>query len=155
MKRFLLFWFMLLALSFGFLNLSFNHGTLSLEPGTCACLYAAVPNAVNYQGRYREYGQPVTGPRTMHFYIYNTATGLGNGSGANGSLWDMGFGDNTSNNPQVWVSSGIFNVVLTPNVDLRNQPLYLEMQVIPAGSNSYKTFAPGTSSPQTGMRFMQ
>ena len=39
-----------------------------------SCLMAEVPAEITYQGRLREYGQPVNGTRTMRFTIYDAAS---------------------------------------------------------------------------------
>ena len=79
-------------------------------------LHAGVPAQITYQGMLKEYGQPVTGTRTMDFSIYPVATG-----GA--SLW-------SSNGNSVTVTNGVFSQTLTPTFDLRaNQELYIELFV--------------------------
>lgn len=81
-------------------------------------LYAAVPNAVNYQGQYTEYGQPITGIRTMSFTIFDASS---NGN----QVW-------TSGAQSVQVTNGIFSYTLNPGVDMRAQStgvLYLEINV--------------------------
>ncbi len=78
-------------------------------------LIFAMTAKITYQGRLREYGTPVNGTRTMNFRIWDAAT--------SGNLkWNY---DNVTVN----VSSGIFTVQLTPTVDWRNGPYYLETTV--------------------------
>ncbi|MFH1415201.1 MAG: hypothetical protein ABIH89_03845 [Elusimicrobiota bacterium] len=80
------------------------------------CLvFAGVPNEINYQGRLRESDVGVTGNRTFKFNIYDADSG-GN------LLW-------TSNDHVIFVSSGVFNHVLEPDVDWRKQDLWIETLV--------------------------
>jgi microcystin-dependent protein len=89
---------------------------------TVTALYADVPNEITYQGRLREYGQPVTGTRTMNFRIYRSATGPG-------TAWESG-------NVGVAVSSGTFAYTLTPDIDWRQKDYWIETTV------SGKTLSP-------------
>lgn len=78
-----------------------------------ADLWADVPVEITYQGRMREYGQPVTGVRSMRFGIYDAAT---NGS----QKW-------VSNDVNVSVSSGVFTYTLTPTtIDWRGKDYWIE-----------------------------
>lgn len=79
-----------------------------------ACLWADVPNEITYQGRLREYGQPVNGSRTMRFSIYDAVT---NGT----QRW-------TSGDVNVTVSSGVFTYALAPSsIDWRVKDYWIEI----------------------------
>ncbi|MCX5782381.1 MAG: hypothetical protein NT145_06725 [Elusimicrobia bacterium] len=78
-------------------------------------LFADVPNEIVYQGRLKEYGQPVSGSRSMVFEIYPAASG--------------GIASWTSGAQSVNVSSGIFSYVLTPNVDWRGKDFWIQITV--------------------------
>jgi len=77
--------------------------------------YADVPKEVTYQGRLREYGQPVNGTRTMDFRIYSSASGPG-------LVWESG-------NVSVDVTTGTFSFGLTPNVDWRQKDYWIETTI--------------------------
>lgn len=85
-------------------------------------LFAQVPDEITYQGRLREYGQPVTGTRVMSFKVYHTATGPG-------LDWESG-------NKTVKVSSGAFTCALSPDIDWCLQDYWIEAVV------SGKTLSP-------------
>ena len=79
-------------------------------------LYGGVPSGINYQGRYEENGQPVTGQRSFRFNLYNAATG-------GTLLW-------TSGDVSINVVDGLFNYVLNcRDIDWRNNDVYLEVVV--------------------------
>jgi len=79
-------------------------------------LFADVPNEITYNGRLREYGQPITATRTMNFKIYDDAS-------AGASPWGSG-------NVTVAVSSGVFSYILSPqNVDWKKKDYWLETTV--------------------------
>ncbi len=81
-----------------------------------AVLFADVPAEITYQGRLREYGQPVNGTRTMCFRIFD-APAAGN------QAW-------SSADVPIAVSSGVFSCILTPSgVDWRKKDYYLETVV--------------------------
>jgi hypothetical protein len=79
------------------------------------CAYADVPNEVTYQGRLREYDQPVSGTRTMNFRIYGSASGTG-------FLWESG-------NVDIVVTTGTFNYMMRPDVDWRVKDCWIETVV--------------------------
>ncbi len=82
--------------------------------------YAGVPQEINYQGYYRESGRPVTGDRTMKFCITDGTYG----PGATQPYWC------TANNmPPVSISTGLFNVTITPTVDWGMVTPYIEVTV--------------------------
>ncbi|MFH1321323.1 MAG: tail fiber domain-containing protein [Bacteroidota bacterium] len=64
----------------------------------CNLLFAATPNIINYQGRLRQDGQPVSGNKQMWFKIYDAPSG-GN------IIWSVA-------NVPVSVSTGVFNYKL-------------------------------------------
>lgn len=108
------------AAVFRWLMLLSAFAVLFLLPASS--VFAAVPARINYQGRLKENGLPVNGNRQIEFGIFNDPTG--------------GTELYTQNEPSVLVSSGLFNVVLTPGaeVDWRSQnALYLRISVGPVG----------------------
>src|SRR3989339_869613 len=78
----------------------------------CTSLYATVPNEITYDGYLKEYGQPVTGTRTMCFKIYDAAI---NGN----EKWSSG-------NTSVTIKNGVFNKMLLPLIDWRGGDYYIE-----------------------------
>jgi microcystin-dependent protein len=78
-------------------------------------LFAEVPNELNYSGRLREFGSPVTGDRTMNFKIYSTAKDPG-------LVWESG-------NQTIQVKNGVFQTVLYPAVDWRGKNYWIETVV--------------------------
>jgi len=78
----------------------------------CVSLHAEVPGEITYQGHLKEYGQAVTGTRTMCFKIYDAVSG-GN------EKW-------SSENTSVTVKNGMFNKILTPSIDWRGRDYYIE-----------------------------
>lgn len=84
--------------------------TVSVLIFAMVSLFAGVPNEINYNGRLKEYNQPVTGTRTMCFKIYDAA-----GS----EKWSSG-------NVSVVVNGGIFNYKMAPNIDWRGGDFYIE-----------------------------
>ncbi|MCX7716755.1 MAG: hypothetical protein N2Z73_04995 [Endomicrobia bacterium] len=79
-------------------------------------LFADLPPGINYQGRYEEAGQPVTGTRTFRFNLYNAATG-------GTLLWSSG-------DVNINVVDGLFNYVLNcGGIDWRSNDVYLEITV--------------------------
>lgn len=80
-----------------------------------AFVYAAVPNEIAYQGRIREFNQLVTGAKDIEIAIFSQETG-GN------AVYTQTF-NNTA------VVNGIFNVMLSPNVDWRNGDHWLQTTI--------------------------
>ncbi|MCS7227923.1 MAG: phage tail protein, partial [Endomicrobia bacterium] len=79
-------------------------------------LFGGIPPGINYQGRYEEAGQPVTGTRTFRFNLYNAATG-------GTLLWSSG-------DVNINVVDGLFNYVLNcGGIDWRSNDVYLEITV--------------------------
>lgn len=77
---------------------------------------AIVPEQINYQGRLRESGQPISGSRNMQFKLFNAVT-LGT------QLWDSGV-------MVVNVSTGLYSVSLTPaGVDWTLGAIYIETTI--------------------------
>jgi len=77
--------------------------------------FADVPVRINYQGRYKESGVPITDDRHFEFKITNGDGGA--------QQW-------TSGDVTLTVTRGLFNYVLTPTgVDWRNIDAYLEVWV--------------------------
>jgi len=66
----------------------------------CNILLTETPNIINYQGRLRENGQPVSGNKQMWFNIYDVPTG-------GTKIWSI-------DNVTVAVSTGVFNYKLQP-----------------------------------------
>ncbi|MCK9582139.1 MAG: tail fiber protein [Endomicrobiales bacterium] len=83
---------------------------------TLTIVYCAVPNEITYNGRLREYGQPITATRTMNFKIFDDVN-------AGASPWGSG-------NISVTVSSGVFSHILSPqNIDWKKKDYWLETTV--------------------------
>ena len=76
---------------------------------------AEVPNEIRYNGKLKEYRTEVNATKSMNFKIYNQLTG-------GTAKWESG-------NKSVVVSSGIFSVVLNPDVDWRGKDYYLEIEI--------------------------
>ena len=76
---------------------------------------ADVPNEIRYNGKLKEYRTEVNATKSMNFKIYNQLTG-------GTAKWESG-------NKSVVVSSGIFSVVLNPDVDWRGKDYYLEIEI--------------------------
>ncbi len=76
---------------------------------------AEVPNEIRYNGKLKEYRAEVNATKNMNFKIYNQLTG-------GTAKWESG-------NKSVVVSSGIFSVVLNPDVDWRGKDYYLEIEI--------------------------
>lgn len=78
--------------------------------------FADVPNEINYQGRLREYGQPITGNRTMSFKIYAISSG-------GVPVWSSG-------DVVVAVTTGTFSYAMSPTgVDWRWKDFWIETTV--------------------------
>ncbi|PKK86436.1 MAG: hypothetical protein CVT48_01155 [Thermoplasmata archaeon HGW-Thermoplasmata-1] len=78
--------------------------------------FAEVPNEINYQGRLREYGQPITGNRTMSFKIYAVLSG-------GVPVWSSG-------DVVVAVTTGTFSYAMQPaGVDWRWKDFWVETTV--------------------------
>ncbi|MDI6756685.1 MAG: tail fiber protein [Endomicrobiia bacterium] len=93
------------------LFLLFAGLTLFVSPA-----FAEVPNEINYQGRLREYGQPITANRTMNFKIYAIETG-------GVPVWSSG-------DVVVAVTTGTFSYAMQPSgVDWRWKDFWLETTV--------------------------
>jgi len=92
---------------------------------TITVIYATVPNEIAYQGRIREYGVLVNGTRNIKLAIYKTETG-----GTN-SEYEQYY----DNEPVV---NGIFNVVITPNIDLRGKDFWIETSIEGKALNARK-----------------
>jgi microcystin-dependent protein len=86
---------------FGFLVFSFS--------------FADVPVEINYTGFLREFGQPVSGQRNVELKIYTQETG-------GIPIWSSGV-------MNINVSSGIFNCVISPNIDFRDGNFWIETTV--------------------------
>lgn len=78
-------------------------------------VFADVPNEIRYNGKLKEYRVEVNATKTMNFKIYNQLTG-------GTAKWESG-------NQSVVVSSGIFSVVLNPEIDWRQKDFYLEIEI--------------------------
>ena len=78
-------------------------------------VFADVPNEIRYNGKLKEYRTEVNATKTMNFKIYNQLTG-------GTAKWESG-------NQNVVVSSGIFSVVLNPDIDWRQKDCYLEIEI--------------------------
>ena len=90
--------------------------TVILFFATLTTAYCAVPNEITYNGRLREYGQPITATRTMNFKIFDDVN-------AGASPWGSG-------NISVTVSSGVFSHILSPqNIDWKKKDYWLETTV--------------------------
>ena len=76
---------------------------------------ADVPNEIRYNGKLKEYRTEVNATKNMNFKIYDQFTG-------GTAKWESG-------NKSVVVSSGIFSVVLNPDVDWRGKDYYLEIEI--------------------------
>ena len=76
---------------------------------------ADVPNEIRYNGKLKEYRTEVNATKSMNFKIYDQLTG-------GTAKWESG-------NKSVVVSSGIFSVVLNPDVDWRGKDFYLEIEI--------------------------
>jgi len=76
---------------------------------------ADVPNEIRYNGKLKEYRTEVNANKNMNFKIYDQLTG-------GTAKWESG-------NKSVVVSSGIFSVVLNPDVDWRGKDYYLEIEI--------------------------
>jgi hypothetical protein len=80
-------------------------------------LQAYTPSQINYQGRYRESGQPISGNRSMEFKIWSTSTG------GTTPLWDSGV-------LNIYVSTGLYCVNLTPaGVNWTQGYIYMETTI--------------------------
>jgi hypothetical protein len=78
-------------------------------------LFADVPVEINYTGFLREFGQPVSGQRNVELKIYTQETG-------GIPIW-------SSEVMNINVSSGIFNCVISPNIDFRDGNFWIETVV--------------------------
>jgi len=76
---------------------------------------ADVPNEIRYNGKLKEYRAEVNATKSMNFKIYNQLTG-------GTAKWESG-------TMSVVVSSGIFSVVLNPDIDWRGKDYYLEIEI--------------------------
>lgn len=76
---------------------------------------ADVPNEIRYNGKLKEYRTEVNATKNMNFKIYNQLTG-------GTAKWESG-------TKSVVVSSGIFSVVLNPDIDWRGKDYYLEIEI--------------------------
>ena len=76
---------------------------------------ADVPNEIRYNGKLKEYRTEVNATKNMNFKIYNQLTG-------GTAQWESG-------TKSVVVSSGIFSVVLNPNIDWRGKDYYIEIEI--------------------------
>jgi microcystin-dependent protein len=76
---------------------------------------ADVPNEIRYNGKLKEYRTEVNATKSMNFKLYNQLTG-------GTAKWESG-------TKSVVVSSGIFSVVLNPDVDWRDKDYYLEIEI--------------------------
>jgi len=78
-------------------------------------LFADVPVEINYTGFLREFSQPVSGQRNVELKIYTQETG-------GIPIW-------SSEVMNINVSSGIFNCVISPNIDFRDGNFWIESVV--------------------------
>lgn len=78
-------------------------------------IFAAVPNEIRYNGKIKEYRQEVNGTRNINFRIYDALT-------AGSQKWQSGTNS-------VQISSGVFSVILAPDIDWRNKDYYIELEV--------------------------
>ena len=78
-------------------------------------LFADVPVEINYTGFLREFSQPVSGQRNVELKIYTQETG-------GIPIW-------SSEVMNINVSSGIFNCVISPNIDFRDGNFWIETVV--------------------------
>lgn len=76
---------------------------------------ADVPNEIRYNGKLKEYRTEVNATKIMNFKIYNQLVG-------GTAKWESG-------NKSVVVSSGVFSVVLNPDIDWRQKDCYLEIEI--------------------------
>ncbi|MCR4662929.1 MAG: hypothetical protein K5622_03465 [Endomicrobiaceae bacterium] len=76
---------------------------------------ADVPNEIRYNGKLKEYRTEVNATKSMNFKLYNQLTG-------GTAKWESG-------NKSVVVSSGMFSVVLNPDVDWRDKDYYIEIEI--------------------------
>ncbi len=76
---------------------------------------ADVPNEIRYNGKLKEYRTEVNATKSMNFKIYNQKTG-------GTAQWESG-------TKSVVVSSGIFSVVLNPDIDWRGKDYYIEIEI--------------------------
>lgn len=76
---------------------------------------ADVPNEIRYNGKLKEYRTEVNATKSMNFKIYDQLSG-------GTAKWESG-------TKSVVVSSGIFSVVLNPDVDWRGKDFYLEIEI--------------------------
>lgn len=76
---------------------------------------AEVPNEIRYNGKLKEYRTEVNATKNMNFKIYNQLTG-------GTAQWESG-------TKSVVVSSGIFSVVLNPDIDWRGKDYYIEIEI--------------------------
>ena len=76
---------------------------------------ADVPNEIRYNGKLKEYRTEVNATKSMNFKIYGQLSG-------GTAKWESG-------SKSVVVSSGIFSVVLNPDIDWRGKDYYLEIEV--------------------------
>lgn len=76
---------------------------------------ADVPNEIRYNGKLKEYRTEVNATKNMNFKIYDQVSG-------GTAKWESG-------NKSVVVSSGIFSVVLNPDIDWRGKDFYLEIEI--------------------------
>ena len=81
----------------------------------CSFSFADVPVEINYTGFLREFGQPVNGQRNVELKIYTQETG-------GIPIW-------SSEVMNINVSSGIFNCVISPNIDFRDGNFWIETTV--------------------------
>ena len=78
-------------------------------------MFADVPVEINYTGFLREFSQPVSGQRNVELKIYTQETG-------GIPIW-------SSEVMNINVSSGIFNCVISPNIDFRDGNFWIETTV--------------------------
>ncbi len=78
-------------------------------------VFADVPNEIRYNGKLKEYRAEVNATKIMNFKIYNQLVG-------GTAKWESG-------NKSVVVSSGVFSVVLNPDIDWRQKDCYLEIEI--------------------------
>jgi len=78
-------------------------------------VFCLLPVEINYTGFLREFGQPVSGQRNVELKIYTQETG-------GIPIWSSGV-------MNIYVSSGIFNCVISPNIDFRDSNFWIETVV--------------------------
>ena len=83
--------------------------------GAVTAIRAQVPNEIRYSGRIKEYRQEVNGVRDINFKIYDAMENVT-------ERW-------TSGQQKVEISSGIFSVILRPDIDWRKKDYYIELVV--------------------------